>query len=216
MSQHYRTTLLSPKDRQRVRLAFTLAATGLEAANAHGPWGQYAECWIASGAVWIRWSSRSSPPFAHSNVAIAATTAARPRILCDFRGALYLVWEDGGAVYRAESHDDGLTWSSPTLMFASGSHSEIAENPYGVMLIAARVGGELQVSRRNPGDTAWSAPAIALNDSAAHMALADDGFGISAGADGPGRWNLHCTISAEATTSTWWSADDGATWTRYP
>jgi hypothetical protein len=215
MSQHFRLILAAPKDRQRVRLGFQLAAAGFRPANTHGPWGQYAECWIASGSIWIRWTSRATPPWGHTNVAIVSTTADTPRIACDHRGCLYLVWEDGGDVSVSESHDDGVTWSTPTLMFASGTFPEIHTGTDGTLLAAARVAGELQVSRRSPGDTAWSTPAVAVDDASANMALADDSFGISAGAEGPGRWMLVCTIDGEADISTWFSADDGASWTRF-
>lgn len=217
MSLHQRDVLFIPKLRQRVRMTGTVVtvSTGARPANTHGPWGQYAEAWVLSGSIWIRWASRATPPWGHTNVAIVSGTADTPRIACDHRGCLYLVWEDGGDVSVSESHDDGVTWSTPTLMFASGTYPEIHTGTDGTLLAAARVAGELQVSRRSPGDTAWSTPAVAVDDASAHMALADDSFGISAGAEGPGRWMLVCTIDGEADISTWWSADDGSSWTRF-
>lgn len=218
MSSHLRTILQAPIERQRVRLTGTVgtATAGKRPFNTHASWGHYAEVWASSGCVWFRWAPVGSPPFSHTICAVDAGDAGHPRLAIDERGTLSIVYTTGGAVNLIRSTDDGLTWEgSPTVAFASGTYPTIALGVDGGILIGARVGGELQIRRRAPGDTALGTAFVAKDDAAVNIGLADDSFHFSAAPEGPGRWLLHCRYSGESTTSTWWSADDGATWKRF-
>jgi hypothetical protein len=213
MSVHQRPTLLAPKLRQRVRMDGAVGAPSTKEWpwNAHAPWGHYAETFVAAGCVWFRWCPVGTPPFAHTVCAVVASDATSPRMILDDRGTVTLVYEDGGAVYLTESWDDGLSWSTPMSAFASGTWPTIAIGTDGSVMIGARVGGELQIRRRAPGDTAFGTAFVAQDDASADLDLADDSFHLSQAPTGPGHWLLHCRRDGASDSTTWFSTDDAET-----
>lgn len=218
MSAHLRTVLTHPKTRQRVRVLGTVgtASTGRRPWNAHAPWGHYAEVWASSGCVWFRWAPVGTPPFTHTICAADTGDATTPRLILDDRGTITLVYGSGGDVYVARSWDDGETWEAGTMAFASGTWPTIALGLDGSEVYAARVGGELQIRRRDgPGATALETAFVAVDDASADIQLADDSFHLSASPEGPRHWLLHCRISGETDTSTWHSEDDCESFTRF-
>ena len=72
---------------------------------------------------------------------------------------------------------------------------------------------------RGPGDAAFS-PTYTFQFSNAGvltpLSVADDCFGMAFTDEGAGRLGLHVLLASETATSDWWSADNGATWTRIP
>jgi hypothetical protein len=214
MSSHLRSILQAPKERQRVRLSGTVGAatSGKSPWNAHAPFGHYAEIWSSSGCAWFRWAPVGTPPFTHTLCAADMGDATSPRLVLDDRGTITVSLASGGAVYLTHSYDDGLTWETPSMAFASGTFPTIAVGADGSLLLGARVGGLLQLQRRAPGDTAWSAAFTAKDAAAADLALAADTFHFSAAPEGPGRWIMHCRLSGATDTTTLYSGDDGATW----
>ncbi len=219
MSAHTRTTLLAPTDRQRVRLLGTIGAAtaGKRPWNAHAPWGHYAEVWASSGCVWFRWAPVGTPPFTHTLCVADVGDATTPRLVLDDRGTITITFGSGGDAYYTRSWDDGETWEDPaTMAFASGTWPTIAIGLDGSEVYAARVGGELQIRRRDgPGATALEAAFVAVDDASANIALADDSFHLSPGQEGPRHWLLHCRIAAETDTSTWHSEDDCESFKRF-
>jgi len=217
MSVHQRPTLYTPKLKQRVRMDGTVAAAPAKEWpwNAHGPLGQYAESFVAAGCVWFRWCPVGTPPFAHTVCVAALADATSPRMILDARGGTRLSYASGGQVFLTESYDDGLTWTEGTVAFASGTWPTISLSGDGMMILAARVAGELQIRRRAAGATALETAFVAVDDASANIALADDSFHLSPAPDGPRHWLLHCRIDAETDTSTWHSEDDCESFERF-
>ena len=147
-----------------------------------------------------------------------------PRLAQDSRSLLYIIYNNPatGAVMK-RSDDDGATWNTPTLAIPGGRHPNIISG--GGRTLAAAVtgsGATMHITGvyRGPGDAAFGT-AFTFNVSTTGSAgtpllVADDSFGLAFAAEGPDRIVMHVLLAADAATSDWWSANNGATWTRIP
>jgi hypothetical protein len=121
----------------------------------------------------------------------------------------------GGTTTLLYSTDAGYSWSvtsGAVTGLASGTHPGIATAPDGSMLAWAYLAGELHISRRASGDTAWSAFSAAKDTALVNLSLADAPFSIAAGIERPGRWIGVWSATGSTTPAEYWSRDAGATW----
>jgi len=72
----------------------------------------------------------------------------------------------------------------------------------------------IQARAQGPGDPALGTLFTFNDTSGTALPVADDSFGLAFAAEGPNRLALHVRIAGGASTSDWWSADTGRTWTR--
>ena len=160
-----------------------------------------------------------------AGVSVTTTASDRnPRLAEDARTLLYLIFGRptlGAMLTRSD--DDGATWNTPTLAITGGRHPNIISG--GGRTLAAAVTGtgttfHITGVYRGPGDAAFGTP-FTFNTSTTGSAgtpllVADDSFGLAFAAEGPDRIVMHVLLAADAATSDWWSANNGATWTRIP
>ena len=161
----------------------------------------------------------------NSTLGVKVTASSRdnsPSLAKDHRSILYLIFNrpaQGALLCRSD--DDGNTWNSPFMAISGGTHPNIVSQD-GQTLTAACVNVgtsttpvfHIQARAQGPGDPALGT-LFTLNDtSGAALHVADDSFGLAFAAEGPNRLALHVRIAGETSTSDWWSADNGRTWTR--
>lgn len=215
-----RDTLFAPKGRQRVRVLATLATpeAALNPRNYEHRFGSYYETYIRDGDAWFRRSHWAVPPFEFDRQVTSSGTASYPWQYVDHRTRVFLLWTEGGAdTYQAASDDEGFTWGTPAVAIAGGVKPYGGVNSFdGTELISAYITatGKIGMKRRQVGDTAYSA-LFNLKDSAgADLLFEDDTHAYWWGYESPNRLVGHFHIDGESSTSTWFSTDAGATWTR--
>lgn len=147
------------------------------------------------------------------------------RICFDARGWLWAHWRIAGSgqtnLYYSTDQEQTpgiMTWA-PTAGavtgIASGTHPGICPTSDGGLLGWATVSGKLYVTRRGPGDAAWSSPAVVKDDAAADLSVADAASSFAHAYEGTSRLVLATQISGESLVSDWGSADAGASVTRF-
>ena len=175
---------------------------------------------VATGKIW------DTPA---AGVAVTSTASDRdPRIAIDARTLLYLIFNrpaSGAMVTRSD--DDGATWNTPTLAITGGTHPTIVSADGRTLAAAVTTTGtgtsavrHITAVYRGAGDAAFGTP-FTFNTSTTGSAgtalvVADDSFGIAFAAEGPDRLVMHVLLAGATATSDWWSANNGATWTRIP
>lgn len=179
-----------------------------------------------SGALSVR---RQYPGDASPAVAFSAEDdSASPLVLetdsfrivaaLDGRHWLHYLPDGETETQIAFSTDDGESFAAtPGAVqgIASGEHPGIAALPSGDLVAWAYVAGSGYVTRRSPGDTAWSTPVEMEDDASTPLVFSDADFSITGGYEGPDRLVLVAVLDGESLPSEWWSADAGATWTRF-
>lgn len=130
---------------------------------------------------------------------------------------LGIMYGTGSGLVERYSFDRGRTWSSEVVAILNGAYPEVRVNGKGGILRMAYVGADktLRGTYQAQGDTAQSAvfnaqyhDGTGLED----LELADAAFGLDASPDG--LWLGAFVIFGETSTSDWFSADNGRTWTR--
>ena len=145
-----------------------------------------------------------------------------PRLAEDYRRLLFLLFiRPAQGAMLCRSGDDGDTWEPPLMAIPGGTHPNIISQD-GRTLAAAciNVGTStapifhIQARVQGPGDPALGTLFTFNDTSGAALHVADDSFGLAFAAEGPNRLALHVLIAGETSTSDWWSANDGHSWTR--
>lgn len=117
-----------------------------------------------------------------------------------------------------QSYDDGESFAQcpgAVTGVANGEHPGIAVTPTGELVAWAYVAGSGFLTRRAPGDTAWSTP-VEMEDESGPLAFTDADFSIAGAYEGSSRLVLAAVLDGESLPAELWSADGGATWTRFP
>jgi hypothetical protein len=142
------------------------------------------------------------------------------RFVCDQRGWWHLHARPSGAgttrIYT--SQDDGASWattSGAVTGLASGTHPGMCVGHDGTLWAFCYLGGNLKLSRRGPGDSAWSAFSTVQNDAAAALGVADAAASFAHAYEGLSRLLLACTRTGENQVSDSWTGDSGATVKRF-
>lgn len=141
------------------------------------------------------------------------------RIIGAANGWHWLHWLPDGTTETALwfSTDDGATWaetSGAVTGIANGEHPGLCVTPDGALTAWAYVAGSGYVTRRFPGDTAWSTPVEIEDDTATPLVFSDAAFSITGGFEGPDRLVLAAILAGESLPSEWWGTD-GETFTRF-
>jgi hypothetical protein len=193
-------------------------ASALYPRNYEQRFGSYYEVFVRSGNVRFRRSFFASPPFAWEVVATSSGAASFPwQYMLPWRRVV-LLYEDSGDVRITFSDDDGISWETPVLMVSGGTKPFGAVNPFdGTELVAAFIvaSGKIQAYRRYAGANDYGTPFFLKDDGGVDLLFEDDTFAFTWGYEGPARLLMHCHIDGESGTATFWSADDGQTWTRF-
>ena len=99
---------------------------------------------------------------------------------------------------------------------------DIRCSPNGVVLELAFVPdsgtsgpGSFSARLRGPGDLTFSAAFIPADESGNPLRSDGSGFGFDRAREGPDRWALVLVYPGETEPSTWYSADEGRTWSRF-
>lgn len=215
-----RNALLAPKGRQRVRVLATLATPGGQVfpRNYEHRFGSYYETYVRDGDVWFRRSHWATPPFEFDRVVTSSGTASYPWQYTDHRTRVWLLWTEAGAdTYQAASDDEGFSWSAPVVAIAGGVKPYGAVNGFdGTELISAflTASSKIGAKRRQVGELAYSAQFNLKDDAGVDLLFENDTHSYWWAYESPNRLVGHFLIQGEANTSTWWSSDAGATWTR--
>ena len=75
--------------------------------------------------------------------------------------------------------------------------------------------GSLSGRVRGPGDLAFSSAFTPLDPDGAPLRSDGSGFGFDKAREGPDRWVLAMVADGDSDVSSWYSADEGKTWTRF-
>ena len=135
-------------------------------------------------------------------------------------GRLFLAFcRPGAGVYLCESPgDDGQTWKAEILMIPSATHPALTQSTDGALLLLAAVASgsnfHVQGVYRASGDPSFSSVFTVVDASGAPLLVQNDSFGITHTHDKASRWVLHILIASESTSSAWFSADEGRSFTR--
>jgi hypothetical protein len=193
-------------------------ASALYPRNFENRFGSYYEVFIRSGNVWFRRAYTASPPFAWEVAVTSDGAATYPwAYLLPWR-RIVLLYVEGGGVLVTYSDDEGQSWSAPVASIAGGTKPFGAVSPFdGTELIAAFIvaSGKIQAYRRYAGAPDYGTPFFFKDDAGVDLLFEDDTFSFAWGFEGPARLLMHCHIDTEAGTATFWSSDDGQTWTRF-
>lgn len=202
---------------QRVRLRASVTAppsTGTGLFNLTTRFGDYWEAFAVSSDIWIRHADTATPPFSCVCKVTSSGDASEPCLAVVPWRRCYLDYaRANGNIYERTSDDEGLTFSSETLVWSGASHAGIVCSGTGTLLRSAYVGGNLKGTLQEPGQSAAGTAFTMKDDAGAALAVADDNYRIAW--DVSGRWWLHVQISGEGTPSLWFSEDEGETWTRF-
>ena len=163
-----------------------------------------------------------------------------PALALDSRGLIYCAFArastpaaTGDGIVFKRSDDYGSTWGA---VIDTEGNTEIMAIPGGLLPAIASGGGSILVGAivgtdqagytlstcyKANGSAAFSAPVqvggvTPPSASPAVMKVQKSGIGLCRAAEGPNRWVLTVLMQGESTTSEWWSADNGASWTRIP
>ena len=82
------------------------------------------------------------------------------------------------------------------------------------MFAYAHVVGKVHLTRRFPGDTAWSTQAAIDDAAAADLLIEDQAFSMAVAFEGPRRLIFAGIIDGETAVSEWASSDDGISMSR--
>jgi len=193
--------------------------TALNPRNYEHRMGSYFETFIRNGDVWHRRSYAASPPFAWELPVTTTGDASFPwSYVLSWRRITLLYVRGAADTWITVSDDEGLTWETPTLSIAGGVKPYGVVCPYtGTEWIAAFVTATEKIGmRRRYGGAATFEAQVNLKDSAgADLLFENDTFAFWVGYENAARLMLHAHIKGESATSTWHSADDGATWARF-
>ena len=150
-----------------------------------------------------------------------------PSLAEDARGLLYCLFNrpaQGAMITRSD--DDGDTWNTPVMAIPGGARPVLVSSEGHMICAAMTTTGtapnlihHITAVYRGPGDAVFGTPypfQFLSGGTFAPLSVADDSIGMAFTDEGAGRLGLHVLMAGESTTSDWWSADNGATWTRIP
>ena len=208
------------KIRDQPRLSVAVQGARRSPANLQSAWGQYHRAYVLTGqGVRFDRSDGTVPPYVLYQVTVTADpTDTWPRFGRDWRAHLILLFQRGAAgaeaVYETESMDDGATWSTPTVSFASGKYPVIAVDPEtGAVLRAVYRSNTLVGTYQGPADSAPGAEFTFRDANGANLLVEDDAFDVAAAPEGARRWLLVARKQGESLLRDFWSGDDGESWT---
>lgn len=206
--------------RQTSHLGVIVSAgpSALNPRNYEDKFGSYFEVFIKDGNVRARRSFYASPPFAWEVQVTSSGGCTYPWLyILPWRRAV-LVCERAGSVEVAYSDDEAETWSAPVAGIAGAQKPFGAVSPFdGTELQSAWVtaSAKIQALRRYAGAGAYEAPFFFKDDGGVDLLFENDTHAYHWGYEGPARLIGHFHIQGESATSTWWSGDEGQTWTRF-
>lgn len=192
--------------------------TALYPRNFQDRFGSYYEVFVRNGDVRARRSFYASPTFAWEVVVTSGGGCSYPWMyLLPWRRAV-LLFERAGSVEVAYSDDDAETWSTPVAGIAAAGKPFGAVSPFdGTELQSAWVtaSGKIQALRRYAGAAAYETPFFFKDDAGVDLVFEDDTHSYHWAYEGSARLIGHFHIDGESATATFWSSDDGQTWTRF-
>lgn len=119
-----------------------------------------------------------------------------------------------------QSYDDGESWAvTPGAVtgIATGTHPGICcSGADGTLYAYAYVGGEIQLTRRAPGDTAWSSPVVIEDENGDPIEVMDQTFSMAVAYEGPRRLILAVTLDGDDIPCELASSDDGISFILLP
>lgn len=145
------------------------------------------------------------------------TNGINPVLFLTPQKHLGIMYGTGSGLVERYSYDRGVTWSDEEVAILNGAYPEVRVSGTGGILRMAYVGSDktLRGTYQGPGDTAQSAVFNAQfhnGTSLEDLELADSAFGLDAAPSG--LWLGAFIVFGETSTSDWFSADNGRTWTR--
>jgi hypothetical protein len=221
MAGYYNRSSVALRVHQRVRLT-TTASTNVQAncpANLGELFGSYWVARCAGGRIWVSVSDSGRPPFDRTVAATSGPHDSEAKLAFDPRGGALCFYcrRDSSANTFASftfSDDDGLTWSGPTDLITGGIHPNVAAGYDGGILFVAYVSGKLKGVYQEPGELVPGSLFTLKDDAGADLLVANDSFGLTQTFDLQARWWLHVTIQGDSLPSSWFSTNEGASWTR--
>jgi hypothetical protein len=144
------------------------------------------------------------------------------RLVYDSRGWLLLHARLGAGASTSllQSYDDGETFESVSgavTGISGGSHPGACVGADGTAYAYARLsGGEISLTRRAPGDTAWTTPAVVVDEASADLLIEDFSFSMAEGFEGSRRLVLVAIFDGESLPQERYSADDGESFAAFP
>jgi hypothetical protein len=186
--------------------------------NYQDKFGSYYETFVKNGDVRFRRSFYASPPFAWEvQVTTGGSCAAPWAYILPWR-RIVLQFERAGSIEVCYSDDDGETFTTPVPGISGATKPFGAVSPFdGTELQSAWVtaSGKIQALRRYAGAAAYETPFFFKDSAGVDLVFEDDTHSYFWGYEGASRLIGHFHIDGESATSTWWSGDDGETWTRF-
>lgn len=177
--------------------------------------GYYYNAHNVDGAITLRRSPVSAPPFEATFAVSSGQGDSRPMLAEDARGRLVMALERAGDTmdaHRMLSDDDGATWSTPTVIIASGRFPVVLHDARsGATAYLARVGSNIHRRIQYPGDAAPAAAVTATDPAGAALVVDEDAFSVTPSSDASGRWLLAARQAGVIRNYQSW--DDGQTWT---
>lgn len=163
-----------------------------------------------------------SAPF-YLKDAAAADITVEPmcfRIVADPRGWWWLHCRPlgGGATSLLMSQDDGETFavtSGGVTGITGGTHPGMLAGHEGTLWAWAYLGGEVAMTRRAAGDTAWSTPVSVQDDAATDLAVRDIPSSMAFAWEGPERVVLATILTGESLPTDHGSADAATSFLRF-